>query len=69
MAAGAGLVVMVALAEGCNTQNKPTPENFMKTMNAYFQDRKDCLFPQGHTWPYEVAPARPRRKTRSRWTR
>ncbi|MFP5229897.1 MAG: hypothetical protein ACLGXA_19960 [Acidobacteriota bacterium] len=56
-AAGAGLAAVVALAGGCNTQNKPTPENFMKTMNAYYQDRNDCLFPQGHPWPYEVAPS------------
>jgi hypothetical protein len=56
MAAGAGLAVILAVAAGCNNQNKPTPENFMKTMNAWFQDRNDCLFPQGHAWPYEVAP-------------
>jgi hypothetical protein len=56
MTAGVGLAAVMALAAGCNTQNKPTPENFTKTLNAYFQDRSDCLFPQGHAWPYEVAP-------------
>ncbi len=57
LVAGAGAGVVLALAAGCNTQNKPTPENFTKTINTYFQDRNDCLFPQGHAWPYEVAPS------------
>lgn len=56
-AAGAGLMVLLGLASGCNSENKPTPENFMKTLNAYYQDHNDCLFPQGHTFPYEVAPS------------
>ena len=57
MTAGVGLAAVMVLAGGCNTQNKPTPENFTKTLNAWFQDRSDCLFPQGHAWPYEVAPS------------
>jgi len=57
IAAGAGLAALMALAGGCNSENKPTPDNFMKTINAYFQDHNDCLFPQGHAWPYEVAPS------------
>jgi hypothetical protein len=57
LVAGAGVVALLALAVGCNTQNKPTPENFTRTLNTYFQDRNDCLFPQGHKWPYEVAPS------------
>lgn len=44
------------LLAGCSTASKPTPENFMKTLNAYYQDRSDCLFPQGRRFPYEVAP-------------
>jgi hypothetical protein len=55
--AGAGAAALIAFGAGCNTQNKPTPENFTKTLNTYFQDRSDCLFPQGHAWPYEVAPS------------
>jgi hypothetical protein len=55
-AGGAVLAAVMALT-GCNNENKPTAENFTKTLNAYFQDRNDCLFPQGHTWPYEVAPS------------
>ncbi|MFZ0271677.1 MAG: hypothetical protein WB524_17525 [Acidobacteriaceae bacterium] len=47
---------LVALSAGCSTANKPTPENFTNTLNAYYQDHNDCLFPQGHTFPYEVAP-------------
>jgi hypothetical protein len=55
-AAGAGLAAIFLLAGGCSSANKPTAENFTKTLNAYYQDHNDCLFPQGHTFPYEVAP-------------
>jgi hypothetical protein len=47
---------LLFLLGGCSTANKPTPENFMKTLNAYYQERNDCLFPQGRHFPYEVAP-------------
>jgi hypothetical protein len=50
----AGIVLM--LGSGCSSENKPTSENFTKTLNAYYQDHNDCLFPHGHTFPYEVAP-------------
>jgi hypothetical protein len=30
---------------GCNTKNKPTPENFTKAINAYYIERSECLFP------------------------
>jgi hypothetical protein len=56
IAAGAGFAAMLALVGGCSSQNKPTAENFTNTLNAYYQDHNDCLFPQGHTFPYEVAP-------------
>jgi len=47
---------VVALAAGCSSANKPTAENFTKTINDWYQDHNDCLFPQGHPFPYEVAP-------------
>jgi hypothetical protein len=47
---------VVALAAGCSSANKPTAENFTKTLNDWYQDHNDCLFPQGHAFPYEVAP-------------
>jgi hypothetical protein len=47
---------LLALASGCSSANKPTNENFTNTLNAYYQDHNDCLFPHGHTFPYEVAP-------------
>lgn len=46
----------LALAAGCNTSNKPTDKNFTNALNAYYQEHRDCLFPQGHQFPYEVAP-------------
>jgi hypothetical protein len=47
---------LLTLAAGCSSANKPTNENFTNTLNAWYQDHNDCLFPQGHTFPYEVAP-------------
>lgn len=41
---------------GCNNTNKPTPENFTKTINAFYQDRDDCVFAQPRHFPYEVGP-------------
>jgi hypothetical protein len=51
----ASLAAIFALG-GCSNANKPTADNFTKTINAWYQDHNDCLFPQGHTFPYEVAP-------------
>ena len=51
------LAALAGLGAGCSSENKPTPENFTKTLNAYYQDHNDCLFPQGHAFPYEVAPS------------
>jgi hypothetical protein len=50
----AGAVLL--LIGGCSSANKPTAENFINALNAYYTDHSDCLFPQGHTFPYEVAP-------------
>lgn len=33
------------MLSGCNTKNKPTPENFTKAINAYYVERSECLFP------------------------
>lgn len=44
------------LVWGCSSANKPTDENFLKALNAYYENHNDCLFPQGHPFPYEVAP-------------
>jgi hypothetical protein len=47
---------LVLLAGGCSNANKPTDKNFMTALNTYYQEHRDCLFPQGHQFPYEVAP-------------
>lgn len=49
---------LALLLGGCSNTDKPTPENFTKTINTWFQDRADCLFPQGRRFPYEVAPGK-----------
>jgi hypothetical protein len=44
-------------AGGCsNSANQPTDKNFLQALNTYYQDRNECLFPQGREFPYEVAP-------------
>jgi hypothetical protein len=53
---GMAACAVLGLAAGCSSANKPTNENFTNTLNAYYQDHNDCLFPHGHTFPYEVAP-------------
>jgi hypothetical protein len=55
--AGAGLLGLLAICGGCsNSANQPTDKNFMEVLNAFYQDRNECLFPQGRQFPYEVAP-------------
>ena len=53
LVAAAGLVLS---SIGCNSKAKPTPENFTKTVNAYFSERPDCLF-SGIRFPYATADA------------
>ena len=51
---------------GCsNSENKPTPENFTKVINAWFQDRPDCVFPEGRHFPYEVAPGKDAKQSKA----
>ncbi|HTW47680.1 MAG TPA: hypothetical protein VMD92_07020 [Acidobacteriaceae bacterium] len=48
---------LIVAASGCsNSANQPTDKNFLLALNAYYQDRNECLFPQGREFPYEVAP-------------
>jgi hypothetical protein len=55
--AGAGLLGVLAALGGCsNSADQPTDKNFIAALNAYYQDRNECLFPQGRQFPYEVAP-------------
>lgn len=51
-----GICALAVLVGGCSNANKPTDKNFMTALNAYYQDHRDCLFPQGQQFPYEVAP-------------
>lgn len=51
-----GLGAMAVLVAGCSNANQPNEKNFMKALNTYYQEHRDCLFPQGHPFPYEVAP-------------
>ncbi|MGA7524991.1 MAG: hypothetical protein WBW84_21250 [Acidobacteriaceae bacterium] len=48
--------VFLAAVCGCSTANKPTDANFIKALNSWYDNHNECLFPQGHAFPYEVAP-------------
>ena len=50
----AGCALFVLLF-GCSSANKPTSENFIKALNANYENHYDCLFPQGKRFPFEVA--------------
>jgi hypothetical protein len=48
---------LILVAGGCsNPANQPTDKNFQDALNAYYQDRNECLFQQALQFPYEVAP-------------
>jgi hypothetical protein len=49
-------LLSVSLLVGCSSANKPTKENFIKALNAYYENHYDCLFPHGNRFPYEVGP-------------
>ncbi|QNI34016.1 hypothetical protein H7849_08970 [Alloacidobacterium dinghuense] len=48
-----GVILLVA---GCSSKTKPTDENFMAGLNAYYANHNDCLFPSALRFPYEVSP-------------
>lgn len=43
------------LLGGCHPKTAPTPANFTQTLNAYFLDHPDCLFPQAPRFPFETS--------------
>lgn len=48
------LAAVLALTLGCNSKTKATPDNFAQTLNAYFQERSECLFSGVH-FPYATS--------------
>lgn len=49
-------IACVALSlVGCNTALKPTPENYLTTLNKYLPDHQDCLLDGSVTFPYETS--------------
>ncbi len=47
---------MVLLVAGCSSKTKPTDQNFMAGLNAYYANHNECLFPSALRFPYEVSP-------------
>jgi hypothetical protein len=47
---------VVLLVAGCSSKTKPTNENFIAGLNAYYASHDDCLFPNALRFPYEVSP-------------
>jgi hypothetical protein len=46
----------LTFASGCNTgKSAPTPANFIQTLNASFQTRNECLFPESPRFPFETS--------------
>jgi hypothetical protein len=54
--APAVFVSILLLAAGCSSKTKPTDENFIAGLNAYYANHNDCLFPSALQFPYEVSP-------------
>lgn len=50
------LTIAMGLVTGCNSKTKATPENFTQAINAYFQDRSECLF-SNVRFPYATSDA------------
>ena len=42
-------------ALGCNTKTAPTPANFTQTLNAFYQEHNECLFPDAPRFPLETS--------------
>jgi len=55
------LAAFALMLSGCKSATDPTPENYLKTINAYLPDHPDCLLDSSVTFPYETGnPARTR---------
>jgi hypothetical protein len=39
------LLTLALLPIACDTKAKPTPENYLQTLNTYFADKSECLLP------------------------
>lgn len=48
-------VAFTLVLAGCHSKTAPTPENFTATLNAYFPDHPDCLFPDAPRFPFETS--------------
>jgi hypothetical protein len=48
------MVIVLVSALGCNSKTKATPDNFTATVNAYFQERSECLL-SGLHFPYATS--------------
>ena len=53
----AAAVLLVIIATGCHSKTKATPENFIKALNANFQNQSECLFPDPPRFPFETSEA------------
>jgi hypothetical protein len=48
------LLTLALLPIACDTKAKPTPENYIHTLNAYFADKYECLLPDTR-FPFETS--------------
>jgi hypothetical protein len=51
------IACVALLLAGCNSATKPTPENYLSTLNKYLPDHQDCLLDGSIRFPYETSDA------------
>lgn len=60
------LAGIALLASGCSSKTKPTDQNFMAGLNAYYATHNECLYPSALRFPYEVSPGPDAKQDRQR---
>jgi hypothetical protein len=48
-------VLATLLFVGCHSKTAPTPENYIKALNAKLIDKPECLLPDAPRFPYETS--------------
>lgn len=51
--AAAGLTLALGMM-ACTGYKSPSPENFIRAINAYYAENDDCLYPSALHFPYEI---------------
>jgi len=60
------LASAILVVAGCSSKTKPTDQNFIAALNAYYANHNDCLFSSALRFPYEVSPGPTARQDKQR---